>query len=76
MQVKGKSEQVSVFEVFDNDSLFIRDAKHKNRSNFEQGVLCYHLQEYEQALIFFKICLEENPFDQVAQFYVNKLVNS
>lgn len=67
--VKGKSQQVSVFEVFDADPPDCREAKLETRSQFEQGLMLYKLEDYYDALQFFQQCLHYNPVDTVAQRY-------
>lgn len=67
--VKGKTKQVSVFEVFNADLPDCREGKRTTRTQFEQGLMLYHLEEYYDALQFFQQCLHFNPQDQVAQRY-------
>lgn len=67
--VKGKTDQVSVFEVFDADPPESCEGKRATRSQFEQGLMLYKLKEYYDALQFFQQCLHYNPSDQVAQQY-------
>lgn len=67
--VRGKTQRVSVFEVFDADPPDCRDAKRQTRSQFEQGLMLYKMQNYYDALQFFQQCLHYNPVDRVAKRY-------
>ncbi|NEO87416.1 MAG: HAMP domain-containing protein [Spirulina sp. SIO3F2] len=67
--VKGKSQRVSVFEVFDADPPDCREGKRTTRSQFEQGLMLYKLEAYYDALQFFQQCLHYNPVDTVAKRY-------
>lgn len=73
--VKGKSEMVSVFEIFDADPPESRDAKLKTKTQFESALTLYYLQEYKQAAQLLQICLAENPSDAVAQIYWKRVVD-
>lgn len=73
--VKGKSEMVSVFEIFDADPPESRDAKLKTKTQFESALTLYYLQEYKQAAQLLQICLSENANDAVAQIYWKRVVN-
>ena len=66
VQVKGKSERVSIFEVFDADSDELYDAKRQLKPTFEKAVTQFVLGDYGDALKGFEICLQANPGDVVA----------
>ena len=72
VQVKGKSEWVTVFEVFDADPLEIREGKIATKQIFEQGWIEYHQENFTSASLLFQYCLEQNPQDQVAQIYLER----
>lgn len=69
VKVKGKSENVSVFEVFEADSPEIRQAKLATKSLFEQALLLYNRQAFWEAAQLFQDCLNLAPFDTVAKIY-------
>ena len=73
VQVKGKTEQSTVYEVFDADKADIRDGKTATRSLFEKAVLLYHLGSSNESARLFKNCLNDNPGDKVAQIYLERL---
>ncbi|MBE9041717.1 response regulator [Oscillatoriales cyanobacterium LEGE 11467] len=72
LKVKGKSEAVAVFEVFDGDPPTLRDAKFATRGIFEQGVLFYYGSSFRKAADCFEACLERNSDDRIAQIYLER----
>lgn len=72
VKVKGKSETIAVFEVFDADPPEIRDGKLITKSLFEQGLFLYTRYSFREAAQLFQTCLETNPKDSVAQIYLER----
>ncbi|WP_428013196.1 CHASE2 domain-containing protein [Baaleninema sp.] len=72
VRVKGKSQQVSVFEVFDADPPELKAAKLNQRTDFEQAVMQYHLKSYREAAGLFGYCLEHNRNDLASQIYLER----
>ncbi|MEM9541370.1 MAG: adenylate/guanylate cyclase domain-containing protein [Cyanobacteria bacterium P01_E01_bin.42] len=72
VRVKGKSEQISIFEVFDADSEDLRKAKKAMKTDFEQAVLLYHMDLFSQAGDIFQRCLQVHEGDGAAQFYLEQ----
>ena len=72
VKLKGKSELVSVFEVFDADPPEWRRGKLATKTLFEGGVLLYHQDLFEEAAERFQSCLEKNPEDSAAQVYLER----
>lgn len=72
VQVKGKLEMVSVFEVFDADPPDLRAGKQATKTMFERGLLHYYLGEISEAIALFESCLEQNPQDKVTQIYLTR----
>ena len=69
VKVKGKSDMVSVFEVFDADGEEIKQKKLVTREKFERGILLFRLGDWAGASDFFEFCLKIYPADSVALFY-------
>jgi predicted ATPase/class 3 adenylate cyclase len=69
VHVKGKSEMVSIFEVFDADPPEIREGKLITKTAFEQALLLYNLQKVREAEQLFTHCLRLNPMDKAAKIY-------
>ncbi len=70
VQVKGKTELVAVFEVFDAEVTQIKELKLQTKTEFEKGVMLYHEKEFQEACQIFNKILEINSVDKAAQFYV------
>jgi two-component system sensor histidine kinase ChiS len=73
VQVKGKQEPVSIFEIFDGDPEEIKALKLKTSTDFEKGLLYYHNQEFTAARSHFEQVLSQNPADQAAQLYLKRI---
>lgn len=73
VQVKGKSQAVGVFEVFDGDPPDVRNAKLATWSLFEKALQLYYRQDYLAASQLLQECLRENPRDRVAQIYLQRI---
>lgn len=72
IQVKGKKEPVSVFEIFSGDTPEMIELKLDTLANFERGLLHYHSREFTQAMPFFEEILEHNVHDKAAWIYLKR----
>jgi adenylate cyclase len=72
VKVKGKSERISVFEVFDANPPEIREAKAATKTKFEQGLVLFHQNAFSEATRYLNACLHLNPEDSVAQIYLKR----
>lgn len=72
VQVKGKQEPVSVFEVFDGDSQDIVELKLETLTDFEKGLLHYHSEEFGEAKTYFEKVLSRNPGDKTALIFLQR----
>ena len=70
--VKGKTESVSLFEVFDADPKPIRQKKLDTRPSFEEGILHFHNRDFDAAKQCFSNCLDHCPEDTVAALYLQR----
>jgi PAS domain S-box-containing protein len=70
VKVKGKSKAVAVFEVFDGDTIQIKEGKLATKTIFEEGLWLYHQHCFSEAAKRFKKVLSINPKDTVAQIYL------
>jgi hypothetical protein len=70
--VKGKSEPVSIYEVFDADPVELRNGKLAVRETFEQAYALYHGQQFAEALELFKQCLDRVPGDKTTRLYIDR----
>ncbi|NET36146.1 MAG: response regulator [Cyanothece sp. SIO1E1] len=72
VKVKGKSELVTVYEVFEADSPPIRAGKLATEATFTRALIAYNQQDFEMAAQGFRSCLQHNPSDQVAHIYLER----
>jgi adenylate cyclase len=72
VKVKGKSQEVTVYEIYDADSPTIIALKDKTRDEFEEGFVLYHFEEFKDASPFFEQVLKTNPNDKVAHIYLKR----
>ncbi|MEW6497045.1 MAG: adenylate/guanylate cyclase domain-containing protein [Cyanobacteriota bacterium] len=70
VQVKGKSERVTVYEVFDADLAHLREGKLATAGIFAEALSLYNQQNGRGATQLFQEILRINPGDKVAQFYL------
>ena len=68
--VKGKSAEVSVYEVFDADPPKLREGKLITKTVFEQALLLYNLHSFRDAAKRFEEVLRVNPEDRAAPIYL------
>ncbi|WP_353572045.1 AAA family ATPase, partial [Candidatus Albibeggiatoa sp. nov. BB20] len=72
VRVKGKSEAVTVYEVFDADAQHIINLKQNTFKTFELGLKFYHEQELTLACDYFEQVLSDNHDDNVAKVYMER----
>jgi two-component system sensor histidine kinase ChiS len=70
--VKGKSEPVTVYEVFDGDAPSLLELKMQTRDDFESGLIHYREKEFVEAITCFEQVLQININDQAAKIYINR----
>ncbi len=76
VKVKGKSQMVSVFEVFDADPPELKERKLITKAVFEQALVLYYMEKFSQAEQLFADCLRQNPMDNVARIYLERCIIS
>ncbi|MDM8559806.1 two-component regulator propeller domain-containing protein [Candidatus Parabeggiatoa sp. HSG14] len=72
VKVKGKTEEVTVYEVYNADFPESLTLKDQTRDEFEQGFVLYHCKKYQDAHPFFGKVLEINKKDKAAQIYLER----
>ena len=72
VQVKGKSQYVIVYEVFDADPPGILAAKLANLPTYTEAMLLCDRKEFREAGKLFEECLRTNPTDRVARIYLKR----
>jgi class 3 adenylate cyclase len=69
VKVKGKSQAVTVYEVFDADPLEIKEGKLATLELFAQARAIYSEGKLFEAARLFSECWRQNPGDSVAKIY-------
>ena len=72
VNVKGKSELVTVYEVFESDRLDIKEGKLATSQIFLEALYNYSSGKFSDAEKLFVDCLRQNPQDKVAQMYLKR----
>jgi hemerythrin len=70
IRVKGKAQPFSIYEVFDNDPVKLRDGKRTTKIKFEEAIAYYHLKEIPRAMELLAQCIETAPKDIPARIYL------
>lgn len=70
IRVKGKSELVTVYEVFDADISEVKEGKLATLPTFREGLSFYNFNNFTEAKQLFEECLKIHPEDTVAQVYL------
>ena len=72
VQIKGRYQAQSVYEVFDADSDEIREAKIKSRHDFERALAYYHVGRPDLAQPLLAKCREQAPGDTAVRVYLDR----
>ena len=72
VQVRGKAQKVSVFEVFEADPSEQKQVKLETKPMFEAALLSYYRGDIETANELLRQCSKINPLDQVVQVYLDR----
>ncbi|NET58256.1 MAG: response regulator [Symploca sp. SIO2E6] len=72
VQVKGKQNLVSVFEVFDADPPPIKELKKQTKKKFEEGIILYYSNKFKQAQAILQEIIQLNEEDRVANLYLER----
>ena len=70
-KVQGKSEEVTVYEVFDADPPKSRALKNSTIEDFEPGFVLYNSEAIADAKVLFEKVLKINPDDKAARVHLN-----
>ncbi len=72
VQVKGKAQPITVYEVFEGETLERIALKRQTLIPFEQGLIHYRSQEFTAAITGFQQVLQRDATDQAAQLYLKR----
>ncbi|MEK8016344.1 MAG: ATP-binding protein [Candidatus Parabeggiatoa sp.] len=70
VKIKGQSELVIVYEVFEADEEQNKAGKLANQTLFASALSDYKQKDYSKAAQQFEACLKHNPNDTVAEIYL------
>jgi len=70
--VRGKSESVMLYEVFDADPVDVREIKNKIMPLYQQAYRAYWSNQVIKALELFETCANMLPDDPVIQMYLER----
>jgi two-component system sensor histidine kinase ChiS len=70
VQVKGKRQTLSIYEIFDDSPE--GDLKQKFKDDFEKGLQLYYKKDFKEASRIFKDILDQNQVDKAARLYYNR----
>jgi two-component system sensor histidine kinase ChiS len=72
VRVKGKTESVAVYEVYDEELGLSNQLKTQTQAIFEEGVRAYGCQDFALAQSIFEEVLVRNSEDRAALLYVKR----
>lgn len=72
VKVKGRSNSVTVYEIFNHEEPALRHAKMRTKMMFEEGILLYNNQQFAEAYRCFDECHAYNPDDHIALNYAQR----
>ncbi len=70
--VKGKKIAVSIYDVFEHESTFLRELKQLTLEQFATAINLYYQQDFSEARQMFQEILELNPDDKAVIFYIKR----
>ena len=74
VRVKGKDEAVKIYDLYEGESVAIRQLKTRTQNAFEKGLTHYYQKEFGKAAEQFKSVLQINAQDRAAKYYLDKAV--
>ncbi|MBF0288975.1 MAG: response regulator [SAR324 cluster bacterium] len=72
VRVKGRTEPVLIYEVFDCDPPNLKEKKEKTRNSFFRGIALYKSQLFAEAQEAFQECLTIFPQDVIVLDYIKR----
>jgi len=72
VMVKGKKKPVIIYEILNGNSNRIIDLKLATKKDFEEGVLFYLDEKFEDACEIFKKILKKDPRDTAVSLYLER----
>ncbi|MFS8116980.1 MAG: PAS domain S-box protein [Microcoleus sp.] len=72
--VKGKSQLVTIYEIFTADPPELRQKKLETKTIFEEALVLYNKERFTEARRLFSECKQINREDKVVQIYMQRCV--
>lgn len=72
IRVKGKSQPLSIYEVFNNNPEGLRNSKRSSLAMFEKAVVYYQLKDIPKAIPLLKQCIDIAQDDIPALIYLER----
>ena len=72
IKVKGRFENLNIFEIFNSDEKNIQDKKLANLELFKTAVNLYRHHKFVETEIIMRQCLQTNPYDTVAKLFIHR----
>lgn len=72
VKVRGKSQSIVLYEVFDADPPHIKELKESSKEYYQKAWNAFHQKEFQEAEALFKDCLQHNPHDKLSQNYLER----
>ena len=72
VRVKGKTDPVTIYDVFSSDPAELRERKLATKHDFERAIGLYQLKQFPEAKSLFQKCLAACPEDSVAEAYIER----
>lgn len=72
IQVKGKNNAISVYEILDGEKVEMLKLKLKTKQDFEKGLTFYQTKKFAEASVQFNRVLEFNPDDKATRLYFER----
>ncbi len=72
VQVKGKTEPVTIYEYFENDPEPIRTQKMDSMNDYKKGLEYHYKRNWLDAITCFEKCQQICPDDPIASIYIQR----
>jgi class 3 adenylate cyclase len=72
VRVKGKTDPITIYEVFSGDPTEVRKKKLATKRDFEQAIGLFQLKQFQPAKSLFEKCLAIYPKDRPVELYIER----
>ncbi|TGK03250.1 adenylate/guanylate cyclase domain-containing protein [Leptospira langatensis] len=70
--VKGKTQPVILYEIFEADPPEMADQKDQTKSKLSEGITLYKAGQFKSAFSIFKELYKQNPSDNIVRLYAKR----